>query len=438
MRRISRHTEHLKGRLLVVDDDLVQRTIIGKIGAKLGYDTIIASTFEIASELLKTEAFDIMTLDLSLGERDGVELLRLVADCNLHAMPIVIISGCDERILNSTRRVAEGLNLSLTSCLGKPLNLDNLRDSLGLPGNALVDMRCNAASPQISRERIASALARNEFSVEFQPKIDLASGKVIGAEALARWQTPEFGIMSPAIFIPLVEKFGLMPDLTDQVLSTAIANGRRLIERNPGFTIAVNISGSSMADLTLPERIERILRAGDVAPESLVVEVTESVAMSDIDRAIDILVRLRLKGVGAAIDDFGTGFSSLAALARFPFSELKIDQSFVKGCEADEDMMKIVEASVALGKAFGMRVVAEGIDNIRTLARVREAGCDVGQGYLFAPALKLEKIEKWTMQRNSEEVDQLARLEPRPVAANRFLRSTDRNVASPGTTESSG
>jgi EAL domain-containing protein (putative c-di-GMP-specific phosphodiesterase class I)/FixJ family two-component response regulator len=420
---ISRHTERSRGRLLVIDDDLVQRSIIGKIGAKLGYDTVIASSFEIAAELLKTETFDIMTLDLSLGERDGVELLRLAADCRLHAMPIVIISGADKRILNSTRRVAEGLNLSVTKCLSKPLNLESLRQSLFLPGQDLLDARDDVAMPEIGRERIASALAQGEFSVEFQPKIDLESGRVIGAEALARWNAPEFGTLSPAIFIPMVENFGLMPDLTSHILSSALASGRNLIERYPGFTVAVNVSGSSMADLSLPERIEAILQAEGVAPESLIVEVTESIAMSDVDRAIDILVRLRLKGVGAAIDDFGTGFSSLAALARLPFSELKIDQSFVKGCETDEDMMKIVEASVALGKAFKMKVVAEGIDNRQTLALVRNAGCDVGQGYLFAPALAPERIERWTTRRNGDDGDYIAMFGSKSQPADRFSKS---------------
>ncbi len=418
MRKISRLTEESRGRLLVVDDDLVQRTIIGKIGAKLGYDTVIASTFEIASGLLQREAFDIMTLDLSLGERDGVELLRLAADRKLYAMPIVIISGCDERILNSTKRVAESLNLSLTRCLNKPLNLDNLRDALFLPGHGRVDSE-QTAVPEISRETIVAGLARNEFHVEFQPKIDLNSGKVIGAEALARWRSPELGNPSPAVFIPLVEKFGLMPDLTNHVLSCAIGSSRTLIRRHPGFTVAVNVSGSLMTDLMLPERIEGILRRESVAPDSLIVEVTESIAMSDVDRAMDILVRLRIKGVGAAIDDFGTGFSSLAALARLPFSELKIDQSFVNGCEADADMMKIVEASVALGKAFNMKVVAEGIDNPHTLASVRHAGCDVGQGYLFAPALQAERLDRW-MTRQNANAAHAPMFEPKPLPANRF------------------
>lgn len=422
MRTLARCTERSKGRLLVVDDDLVQRTIIGKIGARLGYDTVTASGFDIAAELLRTQSFDIMTLDLSLGERDGVELLRLIADCKLHAMPIVIISGCDERILNSTRRVGEGLNLSLTSCLNKPLNLDSLRDALCLPGQGYVDPKCGTEFPEISREKIVAALDNREFYVELQPQIDLESGKVTGAEALARWRSPEFGNMPPTIFIPLVEKFGLMPDLTCHVLHSAIASSRKLIERQPGFTVAVNVSASLMTDLMLPERIEGILRAEGVAPESLIVEITESVAMSDVDRAMDILVRLRIKGIGAAIDDFGTGFSSLAALARLPFSELKIDQSFVKGCEDDEDMMKIVDASIALGKAFNMKVVAEGIDNPHTLARVRRAGCDVGQGYLFSPSLRPERVELWMMQHDARNAALSPMFEPRPLLGGRFPR----------------
>lgn len=401
MNTIVRDSDQSKGRLLVVDDDLVQRTIIGKVGSRLGYDTAIASSFERAAELLRAEAFDVMTLDLSLGKRDGVELLRLAADLGLNTMPIVIISGCDERILNTTRRMGQALNLSLTSCLTKPLDLDRLREALLLPASGPETSPSSAVEPVIDRERIVAALESNEFFVEFQPKISLETNRVIGAEALARWRMPEFGILSPAIFIPIVERLGLMPDLTNRILTLAIADSRKLIEQQPGFTIAVNVSGSLLTDLMLPQQIESILRENEVAAELLIVEVTESVAMSDVDRAMDILVRLRIKGVGAAIDDFGTGFSSLAALARLPFSELKIDQSFVKGCEADDDLVKIVEASVGLARAFRMKVVAEGIDNPRTLARVRQAGCDLGQGYLFAPSLRLERIARWMAQYES-------------------------------------
>ena len=290
-----------RGRLLVVDDDLLQRTVIGKIGSKLGFQIVAVSSFEEASGLLRSESFDGMTLDLSLGEHDGVELLRLIADCRLNALPIVIISGCEERILNSTRRVAEGLALTVADCLPKPLDLKRLREALCLPRRDLTAEAAAAEVPGIDRGRLALGLARNEFFVEFQPKVELQTGRIVGAEALARWRTPEFGVLSPAAFIPLVEAFGLMPELTNVILSSAIAQSRTLIEQHPDLAVAVNVSGSLLSDLMLPERIEGMLRSEHVPAKHLIVEVTESVAMSDVDRAIDILVRLRIKGVGAAL-----------------------------------------------------------------------------------------------------------------------------------------
>ncbi len=399
MTTMERRTDELRGRLLVVEDDLVQRTIIGSIGAKLGYDTFIASTFEHASSLLRSETFDMMTLDLSLGEHDGVELLRVIAALKLNAMPIVIVSGCEERVRNTIKRVATALDLALTTCLAKPLNIDKLRVALTRPALFTAATGGQPKAPEISRDRIAAALRQKEFIVELQPKINLHTNEIDGAEALARWMAPEYGSVSPAIFVPLVEQFGLMPELTHAVCDAAVATSRRLIQQRPGFTVAVNVSASDLNDLTLPERIDGILRTYQVAPESLVIEVTESVAMSDVDRAMDVVSRLRLKGMGAAIDDFGTGFSSLSALAKLPFSELKIDRSFAGNCADDKDMMKIVEACVALARAFGMRVVGEGIDSRATLAALRAAGCDVGQGYLFAPTLGIRQfshlIKRW-------------------------------------------
>lgn len=342
-----------------------------------------------------------MVLDLSLGGRDGIELLRLAADLKLHAMSIVIISGCDDRVMNATRRVAMGLKLSLAGCLSKPLDLNSLRHALQLrtrrPAVAVV-----ASPPQrISPQSVALGLARDEFSVEFQPKVAIETGRVVGAEALARWRSAEFGVVSPAIFIPIAEQAGLMPELTERILSSAMAQGRKLIERNPGFTIAVNLSGSLLADLTLPERIEDILRRENIPASALTVEITETIAMADVERANDILVRLRIRNIGTSIDDFGTGYSSLAALARLPFSELKIDQSFIRGCEADPDMMKIVDASVALARAFNMKVVAEGVESAEALAAIRRVGCDIAQGHFFAPSLRLARAERWVSQRNA-------------------------------------
>ena len=406
-----------RGRLLVVDDDLVQRVLISKIGAKLGYESVVVPSYEAATDLLSREAFDIMALDLSLGERDGVELLRFVAERDLREMSIVIISGCDDRVMKATRRVVAGLKLLLGGCLTKPLDLNRLRCAFDLPQRSPLAVRSAGTPPRITPDRIARGLADREFFVEFQPKIALGTGRVVGAEALARWRTAEFGLVSPMVFIPIAEQAGLIREVTDCILSSAMSQGRKLIERNPGFSIAVNISGSLMSDLTLPERIEATLRQANVPPSSLTVEITETTAMADVDRANDILVRLRLKKIGTAIDDFGTGYSSLAALARLPFSELKIDQSFIKGCEADDDMMKIVDASVALAKVFNMKVVAEGVESSQALEIIRRAGCDVAQGFYFAPSLRRSRAERWILERNTLTDQQAASTTPAALAS---------------------
>lgn len=411
MRGVSRQTNETMGRLLVVDDDLVQRTIIGKIGTKVGYDCLAVPSAEVAESMLARETFDLMAVDLSLGQRDGIELLRFVADRGLRDMSIVVISGCDGRVLKSTRRVAEGLGLSVIGTLGKPLDVEHLKDLLQQPKPKRIAAGAHPAAVDISAERIAAGIRKGEFVVEFQPKVELGSGRVVGAEALARWRTREFGIVSPTRFIPIAEQHGLMPELTDVILTSALSQGRKLINRYSDFTIAVNVSGSQLSDLLLPERFEEVLRREQVPAHALIVEITETTAMADVDRATDILVRLRLKNIGTAIDDFGTGYSSLAALAKLPFSELKIDRSFVHGCEADEDMMKIIEASVGLGRAFNMKVVAEGVETAGTLAAIRRAGCDIGQGYFFSQSLRLARAESWVSQRNEFVAARTARME---------------------------
>lgn len=395
MKEIKREAEISLGRLLVVDDDLVQRSLIGLIGAKLGYDAIIASSFEKAALVLQRGKFDLMTLDLSLGERDGVEILRLIAERGLHELPIVIISGLEERLVNSARRTAEALGLNVVACLLKPLRLADLRKALCTTPAGRAAREPVAVAPEVDGETIRNALAAREFFVEFQPKIELESGLPVGAEALVRWDSPAFGRVSPVVFIPLAEQLGLIGELTDYLIDDAVAKGRDLVAVRRGFTIAVNVSGSLMSDLALPDRIEAILSRHGMSPESLMVEVTETVAMSDVKRAADILVRLRCKGIGAALDDFGTGYSSLSALARLPFSELKIDQSFVRTCHSDPDMMRVVEACIGLGKAFGMKVVAEGIDKPEVLAALRKAGCEIGQGFQFSPALDVDRARVW-------------------------------------------
>jgi EAL domain-containing protein (putative c-di-GMP-specific phosphodiesterase class I) len=298
-----------------------------------------------------------------------------------------VISGCDERIMNATVRMAYDAGIPNVSSLSKPINLMQLRDILNAakPGRGRRS-REDQKTQTVSVARLERALRDREIHAAFQPKIELSSGRIVGSEALARWTCSDLGAVPPETFIAAAERSHQIKALTLLMLEEAIEASRDFIARDPAFVMAVNISGSLVSDRSLPEEIERILQHADVRPSSLLLEVTETTAMADASRAIDVLLQLRLRGIGLSIDDFGTGYSSLSALARMPFNELKIDRSFVTHCRDDDDMWKIVRGSIALAHGFGMKVVAEGIEDMKTAEALSAIGCDLGQGYVFAPA----------------------------------------------------
>jgi EAL domain-containing protein (putative c-di-GMP-specific phosphodiesterase class I) len=381
-------------RLLVIDDDLVQRTIISTVGTKIGFETLGAGTYEEAIRRLHDTVFDCITLDLSLGERSGADLLHTIADVG-RRVPIIIISGADERVLNTTVRVAQSLGLYAYP-LSKPLDLAALRASLThMKEGVQLQTSDVSQNKEIDVADVASALERDEIYPEFQPKIHLASGKLVGCEALARWLRPGSGLARPDQFIAVAERGQLMSPLTERLLFKAAQACVGIAAQYSDFTVSVNISASLLTDQSLPKKIDEMLARTKLPARALTLEINETAAMSDVAGATEILVQLRLRGVGISLDDFGTGHSSLTALARMPFSELKIDQSFIKDCDQNADHWKVVRACVLLAHEFGMKVVAEGIEHIGLRKRLNEIGCDYGQGIAFAPALDIRAFKAW-------------------------------------------
>ncbi|AMN44765.1 EAL domain-containing response regulator [Rhodoplanes sp. Z2-YC6860] len=382
--------------LLVIDDDFVQRTIICKIGESLGYRPQSAASSEEALVALEGDQFDCITLDLSLGEQPGTNLLRTIA--SFRKTPVIIISGCDERIQNSAARLSSALGLGFCQ-VAKPINLDKLRAALrdNWPREREATRRRNTR-PVIDLDQLVAAISRHEIVPWFQPKVRLGSGEVVGCEALARWKHPELGFIPPDVFIPLAEAAGLIPRLTSSLMRDAAHLASRIVGQRPKFSVAVNVSASELTDVTLFDRVEQMLADHNLPPSALTIEITESTAMSDTTKATEILVGLRLRGVGVSIDDFGTGHASLAALARMPFNELKIDNQFVRKSEIDRDMARVVRACVHLGHEFGMQVVAEGIESASLWGRMTQAGCDIAQGLAISPAIEADQFVQWVEQ----------------------------------------
>ncbi|MBU4213243.1 MAG: EAL domain-containing protein [Actinobacteria bacterium] len=244
-------------------------------------------------------------------------------------------------------------------------------------------------------QEVRAALARGEFVLHYQPKLDLCTGLVDGVEALVRWQHPVDGLKPPAAFLELVEDAGLMSQLTETVLAQALDQVVSWHHDGVELTVAVNLSASSLIDVQMPQRVQSMLGARGLRPDRLLLEITEDLLMADRTQACAILAELQDGGVRIAIDDFGTGYSSLAYLRDLPIDELKIDRSFVMPMTADERAVALVSAAVALAHGLGLVVVAEGVEDEATLSLLAELGCDLAQGYHIARPMPGDQLPGW-------------------------------------------
>jgi EAL domain-containing protein (putative c-di-GMP-specific phosphodiesterase class I) len=240
---------------------------------------------------------------------------------------------------------------------------------------------------------LCQALQRAELRVHYQPQVDLASGRVVGAEALVRWQHPTRGLVPPALFIPMAEDNGMIGQIGAWVLDTACADARAWqLAGLPPLRVAVNVSGRQIGNDHVVDKVAAALARSGLAPQFLEVEVTESVVMQDAARAISTLHALQAMGVTLAIDDFGTGYSSLSYLKHFPINKLKIDKSFVDGLEEAAGDAAIAVAIIAMAHSLGHTVIAEGVETEAQVEFLRAHGCDEIQGYFFSRPLPREQF----------------------------------------------
>jgi EAL domain-containing protein (putative c-di-GMP-specific phosphodiesterase class I) len=250
--------------------------------------------------------------------------------------------------------------------------------------------------------QVRAAIEDNQFRMYLQPKVRLSDGRVAGAEALIRWEHPALGRLSPADFIPMVEKTVLLKPLTYWAIEDVVRTLRSWADYDIRLPIAVNLSPRSLLDQDLPDFVGGLLERFDVPASLLKLELTESFLVADSGRSDAVLNELSLLGVGLSIDDFGTGFSSLSYLKRLPIDELKIDRSFVSHMLDRGDDFTIVRATIELGRNLGLRVVAEGVQDRETFDRLGDFGCDEAQGFYIAKPLDPEAFWLWLSAREAE------------------------------------
>ena len=390
-----------KPKLIVVDDEEALAGFVRDVAEQAGYLTELFHDAESFRNKYSDDAH-VIVLDLLLPGEDGVELIRHLAQIGSDAC-LILISGFDPGVLHSAQKLAIEQGLNFIGSLGKPFRHHEL---LGLLDNLTMTPRHQAGTETIdytvSAEELRHALRNDELVVHYQPKVDLRTGDVAGVEALVRWQHPRNGLLSPDRFVPFAEQFGLIDDLTWAVLKQVARQCRRWLDMGIDLTMAVNISANTLHELSLPEYLSGVLDEYDIKPHQIVLEVTESALMQELIKSLDILTRLRMKGFHLSIDDFGTGYSSLVQLYRAPFSELKIDRSFVTDMANDREACAIVETVILLGKKLGMRVVAEGIETRANLDTLVSMSCDFAQGYFIAMPQSGESITEWLASRSAQ------------------------------------
>ena len=378
--------------LLVVDDEVDFADFVKDVAQEMNFD-VISTDDPFEFNALYDSHINIIVLDLFMPGMDGIELLRLLHQQQSKAA-IIFMSGNDVNLLHSAQKIALEQGLTVLGILQKPFRAKELEHMLAQYGQKSGPENLPLSDPP-SPSELRQAIEQEELFLVFQPQINIASRKVTGLEALIRWRHPVKGNIPARNFIPVAEDNGLITGMTSFATKTAFRQMALWHRHGLNLQISINFSPKMLDSLDFPEQLSRhaVNMGADIS--KITIEVTETTLMTDVKRYMDILTRLRMKGFRLAIDDFGTGYSSLKQLVRAPFSELKIDQIFVKNIADDKECLSIVEISILLAHKLGMRVVAEGIENEKIYTILQELRCDEGQGYWIAKPMLADEIEPW-------------------------------------------
>ena len=391
-----------KQRILVIDDENDVGEFISTAAQALGLQCTVTTDAKAFLEALTPDKTLIM-LDLMMPKMDGVELLRLLGKLKCKT-GIVLMSGVGKRTLESAGQVAQALGLSIVGHLQKPFRLTDLEEVLERHAEpeATSDVK-QTPKIVIEKEELQRAIERVEFVLYYQPQIEIATGRVIGVEALVRWQHPERGLIFPDNFIGRMEELGLIDELGWFVMDRGMsevaqfANGDGIAPM-----LSLNASVYSLHDLKFPDLLVSLAEKHGISPRGVTIEITESGLIKELSSTLDILTRLRMKQVQLSIDDFGTGYAMMQQLKNIPATELKIDRSFVQDMQVNKSDRIMVLKTIELGHELGLQVIAEGVETQEQLDFLRLKGCDHAQGYLFSRPIPPKEMVNWLASYRSQ------------------------------------
>ena len=362
----------MTNRLLMIDDDEDLTVIYARVAQSAGYETVTTSDPDEFWAAVANWSPTLIIVDLRMPRCDGIEILRGLAERQMRT-PVLLSSGTDGPLLETTMRLGVERGLTMKGALAKPLDPAELR--------AVLERMRNEAGP-VTASMLQRAIESDELRLEYQPKVDLRTGRPVGVEALVRWQRATCEVF-PADFVPLAEQSGMADALTSSVIDQALRQMATWSRQGLSIPVAVNVSPVNLRSLRFPDEIGASCDALGIDPTLFALELTETAAHDDPTLLADILTRLRLRDLCLSIDDFGTGHSSLMKLHRLPFSELKLDRSFIVEARTSTRARLIIRSTIDLAHSLDMTVVAEGIEDAETARLLAEMGCDLGQGFQF-------------------------------------------------------
>ncbi|MEO8464205.1 MAG: EAL domain-containing protein [Gammaproteobacteria bacterium] len=384
--------------VLLVDDDAFMLGMQSSMLRSMGYGmigTAISSEAALLTLSNDPQSVDVIICDLNMPGMDGVEFLQRLAASAFFGS-VILLSGEGMRVMHTVQKLL-GTRLVVLGALEKPAGRTALQALLDR-WTPLIASAPSVEAPPFTADEVHTANRLRQWVLHYQPKVDLRTGAFAGAEALVRCNHPDYGLVAPDRFIRTAEECGAIDSLTGWVLQAAIEQQACWQSAGLKMRMAVNVSMDNLRAPGFAHRVGDLVRNKGTSPQDFTLEVTESRLLSPSPVPLENLVRLRLQRFGLSIDDFGTGHSSLAHLRDVPFTELKVDRSFVHNARHNQIIRPILEGSLGLAKRLGMQAVAEGVESEDDWHLLREIGCDIGQGYLIGRPMPSARIPQWLDQ----------------------------------------
>ncbi|MCR8922235.1 EAL domain-containing response regulator [Dasania sp. GY-MA-18] len=389
-------------KVLIAEDDLFSQQLLVGLTKDIGVSDIhtASSGTQVLAKIDSELNPDILLCDLQMPGGDGIDLLRSLGERKFNG-EIIIISGCDKRIIKAACSTALNHHLNLTGSIEKPVDANKLQRLLRYCGGAKPPRPVIDAGLVFTREEISGAIRSGHILPYFQAQVDIHSGALIGVECLARWQHPARGLLQPADFLRQVAEFDLLEPFNELMFTSALKDYKALCQQHEVPYLAFNMPPESLHHSNVAAKYQQWVKSAGLEPSNIVIEVLESDYHAGHELPVVVLNHFRLKGFGLSVDDFGTGYSSLDRVSKIPVTGIKIDRRFVTEAHQDEVAQAVIRNTVHLAKELNIPALAEGVETKAEWDLMRELGCDAIQGFVVARPKVIRQFKLWLNSRDN-------------------------------------